>query len=143
MNSREAIPVTVVSPDCQSRQIGGIGPILAEIAALLERLDADGTGGSIDLRGLPMSPQEYGGLRTTLGVGEVRATVDTLGASEVYETLLPGVWWVLHRGPDGEVTAQFIEVTRVPEIIRTHPDDVAASRVRIRELLDEISQPRS
>jgi len=143
MNSRESIPVTVASPDSQPRQIGGIGPILAEIAALLERLDADGAGGSIDLRGLPMSPQEYDGLRTTLGVGEVRATVDTLGASEVYETLLPGVWWVLHRGPDGEVTAQFIEVTRVPEIIRTHPDDVAASRVRIRELLDEISQPRS
>jgi len=140
MNSRAPIPVAGAAPPCEAREIGGIGPILAEIAALLERLDAGGEPGSIDLRGLPMSPGEYGELRSTLGVGEVRATVDAMGASEVYETLVPGVWWVLHRGPDGETTAQFIEVTRVPEILRTHPDDVAAGRRRIRELLDEISK---
>lgn len=119
--------------------VGGIAPILREIESLLARLIERGEGGGIDVRSLPLAAGELDRLRARLGAGEVRATVESLGASEVRETAVAGVWWVTHRGADGAVTAELIEVTPVPEILKTHPADARAALARLRAELDDRS----
>jgi len=88
--------------------------ILAEISQLLTTLSERGETGAIDLRSLPMTDADRGQLEEILGRGEVRAELDLAGASEVEE----------------------IAVTPMPEILMTHPADIAAASRRIRQDLD-------
>lgn len=110
--------------------------LLAEIAALLEQLAGTGVGGAIDLRSLPMDTEERAGLEMFLGQGEVDAKLSTAGSSEVRETKYPGVWWVRHHGVDGRITSELIEVTLVPEILKTHRDDLPGGLQRLCEDMD-------
>lgn len=116
---------------------GNALPVLHEVETLLVRLLATGEGGAIDLRSLPMAPGDYEVLRGVLGCGEVAATINVLGPTRVCETEVHGVWWLTHRDSDGEVISELIEVTFVPEILKTHPEDAESG---LSELRDRIAQ---
>ena len=109
--------------------------ILREIEALLEKLARSGESGVVDLRGVPLGPADYEMLRNELGQGEVTARLDAAGPSEVRETAYAGVWWVTHRDQTENVIAEFIEVTRMPEILTSQPEDVRAASARLKEKL--------
>jgi hydrogenase-1 operon protein HyaF len=111
---------------------GGVAAILTELVSLLDRLTDSQTPAAIDLRSLPMSPQDRVELKRALGEGEVRATLDAQGLSTVCETRIAGVWWVEHRDPQGELVAELLEVTRVPDILVSAPDDIAAGAQTLR-----------
>jgi hydrogenase-1 operon protein HyaF len=98
--------------------------LLREIAEYLSTLAASGQGNIIDLSGMPMNEADRQELAKMLGRGEVQVTISTIGQSEIYETTYPGVWWATHRGDDGNILAERIEITPVPEMIKTHPDDI-------------------
>jgi hydrogenase-1 operon protein HyaF len=98
--------------------------ILAELETSLQELLASGREHSIDLRSLPLAPGELEYLKDVLGEGEVRVEVDALGASQVVETGVRGVWWVTHRNTLDDVMAEFLEVSFCPDIIRAQRDDV-------------------
>ncbi len=100
---------------------------------MLERLVASQTPAAIDLRSLPMSPQDRTELKRALGEGEVRATVDAEGVSIIQETGISGVWWVEHRNRLGELIAEALEVTRVPEILARASDEIAMGTSALRE----------
>lgn len=128
MNHIKGIPIAADgAPSVTAMSHGNALPLLHEIGVLLTDLVTTGKSASIDLRSLPMLPDDYEKLREALGQGEVSATVDALGPSQVRETAIHGVWWVTHRNADGEVTAEFIEVTCLPEILKTHPADARAA----------------
>ena len=110
--------------------------VLREIAGLLDQLIRTGEDGAIDLRSLPMTDADRAQLKARLGVGEVRATLDVAGPSTVEETAIAGVWWVRHEGADGCVASEQIAVTRIPAILITHPDDLAAGAARLQDLID-------
>lgn len=93
--------------------------ILSEIEKLLGDYQAFGHAGAIDLRWLPLLPGDLDRLKEILGTGEVRATMDALGASTVQETAIQCVWWVTHRGSDDALLGDWIEVTEVPSILRS------------------------
>lgn len=112
---------------------GGVAAILAELVGMLERLAQRQTPTAIDLRSLPMSPQDRIELKRALGDGEVRATVDADAVSTVHETGISGVWWVQHRNRHGELTAELLEVTRVPEILARASDEIAMGANVLRE----------
>lgn len=133
--SLQTIPIHVQFEDIYS--VGNIRALLAEIAARLERLDAGGESGMIDLHSLPFAPGEYELLRQTLGQGEVSARIDAIGPSEITETRYPGVWWVTHYNVEGDIVADMIEIARVPEIIRSQPDDIRAGLELLRAKLNE------
>jgi hydrogenase-1 operon protein HyaF len=116
-------------------QIGNIHALLAEIAALLGKLAENGGSGFIDLKSLPLAPGEARQLHDILGRGEVTASIDALGPSEIIETRYPGVWRVLHRNAGGDITADLLEIAHIPEILKAHPDDVRTSRLRVLERL--------
>jgi hydrogenase-1 operon protein HyaF len=105
---------------------GGVTAILSELVALLDRLVGEGSPGAIDLRSLPMSPLDRGELQRVLGRGEVQATLDANGRSTMRETRVSGVWWIEHFDERGEAIAELIEVTRVPAILTSAPDEIAA-----------------
>jgi hydrogenase-1 operon protein HyaF len=120
-------------PDAKSGGLGGgVSAILSELARLLERLAENQIPASIDLRSLPMSPQDRSLLQRALGEGEVQATVAAQGLSSIRETLVAGVWWVEHRDAQGELIAELLEVTLVPQILASAPDEIAAAACALR-----------
>jgi len=137
--SPQTIPIYAQPEETYS--VGNIRALLTEIAARLEKLASDGATGSIDLNSLPFAPGEYEQLRQTLGQGEVSARIEAIGPSEINETRYPGVWWVTHYNVEGDIVADTIEITWLPEIIKSQPEDVRAGLELLRaQLNDEVQQ---
>jgi len=124
------------APCMTSNTTGMAYSILAEIGLLLTTLSEHGEAGAIDLRSLPMTDADREQLEEILGRGEVRAELDLAGASEVWETSYNGVWWIRHKGAGDKIATEEIAVTPVPEILMTHPADIAAASRRILQDLD-------
>jgi hydrogenase-1 operon protein HyaF len=111
--------------------------VLAEIAAALARLAETDEETLIDLKSLPLSPADLEHLADALGKGEVECALEVAGRSEVRETGFSGVWWVRHLGAGDEVAVEEIAVTRIPDILMSHPDDVARAARRLSALVAE------
>jgi HupH hydrogenase expression protein, C-terminal conserved region len=114
---------------------GGLIAILRELSEMLERLAAYDETAAIDLRSLPFSPSDYQSLREFLGDGEVEVTLSVAGMSRVRETGFSGIWWVEHHNPEGELLAELLEITNIPEILVTEKNEVAKSASKLRERL--------
>jgi hydrogenase-1 operon protein HyaF len=114
---------------------GGVAALLTEIASLLVRLAETQLPAAIDLRSLPMSPQDRSELQAVLGEGEVRATIEAEGISTLRETRMSGVWWIEHRDAQGELVAELLEIAHVPAILASATDEIAAAARTLREHL--------
>jgi len=114
---------------------GGVSAILSEIASRLERFCVDAQPDAIDLRSLPMSPDDYDRLRQILGSGEVTVRVDADGESIIRETGVPGVWWNEHHDRAGETIAIYIEIARVPAMLPVDIDELRNGAQRLRALV--------
>ncbi len=124
--SLDAIPIHVVNPPPgESALTGNAPPLLRELAEQVRRLLETGEPSAIDLSALPLTPPDLDWLREKLGEGEIAVTLQANGESTLNETACPGIWWVTHRNEQGAVTAQFIEVAFVPELVKAAPQDVA------------------
>jgi hydrogenase-1 operon protein HyaF len=120
---------------------GGVAAILSELVTLLERLVKGEAPGAIDLRSLPMSPLDRAELQRVLGEGEVQATVNAQGLSKMRETRISGVWWVEHFDQQNQLVAELIEVSRVPEILSSAADEIAAGARALREQIAMAAAP--
>lgn len=131
------IPVTV---EPLVRPTGMAHALLREIADHLAALDGSGTEAAIDLSSLPMNSTDIDELKALLGRGEVEVGVETVGRSEFYETTYTGVWWASHYGDDGTKLTERIEITAVPAMIKSHPDDIRNAHRRLRDTLSTDEQ---
>ena len=129
MSSLDSIPVTT------EVATGNVEPLLHEIRHALKRLTSGEDGTTIDLKSLPLAPGEEERIEVTLGTGEVRAEVDALGPTLIQETSYPGVWLITHKNADNAVVARFIEVTYIPELLRSQPEDIDAGIDRLEDEL--------
>jgi hydrogenase-1 operon protein HyaF len=120
---------------------GGVAAILSELVTLLERLVNGEAPGAIDLRSLPMSPLDRAELQRVLGDGEVQATVNAQGLSKMRETGVSGVWWIEHFDQQGELIAELIEVSRVPQILSSASDEIAAGARALRTQIATAAAP--
>lgn len=109
----------------------GVNAIMAEILAMLECLVRQGRGGAIDLKSLPLAPDDYDRLKSSLGEGEAKIDVALNGLTRCRETRLPAVWWVEHYNANGSTAAEFIEVTKVPDILGIDEDEIYDGIVRL------------
>ncbi len=125
MSTLDTIPVTT------EVATGNVEPLLHEIRHALTRLTSGEEGTTIDLKSLPLAPGEEERIEATLGTGEVRAEVDALGPTLIQETSYPGVWLITHKNADDAVVARFIEVTYIPELLRSQPEDIDAGIDRL------------
>ena len=122
-----SIPVTVGEGTPAAALFVHAIALLHEIAAKLERLAESGESSTLDVRRLPMSTEEREALRSCLGTGEVEAKVSAMGPTTVRDTAVPGVWWVTHYNGQDAVIAELIEITEIPEILRSDPEDVRSA----------------
>ena len=114
---------------------GGVAAVLSEVAGMLDRVARGGETATIDVRSLPMSPEDRIALHAALGDGEVQVTLNTEGVSSLQETGVSGVWWVEHRDRQGEVVAELIEVAPFPAILGASIEDMAAGAAELRTRL--------
>jgi hydrogenase-1 operon protein HyaF len=114
-----------------------VQPILHEIRHALGKLLKTGENSIIDLRSIPLAPGEEETIIDTLGHGEVRAHLDALGPSEIVETRFAGVWLITHYNEENSVIGRFIEITELPDILKSQAEDIAHS---LNELEQELKQ---
>lgn len=122
-------------PD-SSGQTGMAEAVLREIQALLENFGVSGETAAIDLAGIPLTRADREALEERLGRGEVEATLDVAGRSDIWETACSGVWWVRHLGGDA-IASELIEIAEVPEILKANRTDAAAAARRLASRLQE------
>jgi hydrogenase-1 operon protein HyaF len=104
-----------------------VQPILHEIRHALKELITTEKKRVIDLRSIPLAPGEEEQIIQKLGCGEVQVQLDALGKSEIYETNYKGVWLVTHFNSEDNILGRFIEVTLIPEIIKSQQEDIQES----------------
>ncbi len=137
--SLDAIPIHVIAPPAGEPGLSGNAPpLLRELAEQVKRLLETGESSAIDLSALPLTPADLDWLREKLGAGEIAVTLEASGKSTLNETACPGVWWVTHRNEQGAVTTQFIEVAFVPELVKSHPQDVAIGRETLEFMISDL-----
>ena len=66
-----------------------------------------------------------------LGRGEVFATVESAGRSQIWETQFSGVWFVRHFGENDRIASECIEFGAAPEILFSHRADMSAAARRL------------
>ena len=118
-----------------------VQPILHEIRHALGKLLQTGENSIIDLRSIPLAPGEEETIIDTLGRGEVRAHLDALGPSEIIETRFAGVWLVTHYNEENSVIGRFIEITELPDILKSQHEDMASSLNELEEQLKQSPTP--
>ena len=101
-----------------------VKPILHEIRHAMDKLCKLEETSIIDLRSIPLAPGEEDAIIETLGHGEVHARLDALGPSEIYETAYAGVWLVSHFNENNHVVSRFIEITEIPDVLKSQREDV-------------------
>jgi hydrogenase-1 operon protein HyaF len=116
--------IPIKTEGSEQYSVGNLRALLAEVATRLERLVNEGIPSSMDISSLPFAPGEYEQLRLLLGTGEVSARIEAMGTSEVMETRYPGVWWVTHYNVEGDIIADALEITEIPEILKSQLADM-------------------
>jgi hydrogenase-1 operon protein HyaF len=124
MTGLHGIPVQLETPAESAAFRGNAIPVLHEVRHALERLIVTGESTKIDLNSLPFGPGDEERLQALLGTGEVRATIDALGPTLVQESAIPGVWLVDYHNSEGQRLALHIEISTIPEILRTQREDL-------------------
>ena len=122
-----------ISPSAQLKAL------LQELHQMLYRLWHIGETNIIDIRSLPLMPSDYTQLRELLGSGEVKASISALGPTEIFETQIPAIWWVKHFNSDHAIVSEYIEVTTIPEILKTQPQDLELAYVELGARLASIN----
>ena len=132
-----------IPPCVTTLETGLAGAVLTEIAELMKALIEQGESAGIALKSLPLSAGDIVALEKILGRGEVLASLNVAGPTEVWETSYAGVWWVRHFDANGLVAAEEISVTRVPEILLSHIEDIRLAEQRIRAEINSTAQKTS
>jgi hydrogenase-1 operon protein HyaF len=114
-----------------------VKPLLHEVKHALDNLLKNGETAIIDLRSIPLAPGEEDRILNTLGRGEVFAQLNALGPSEIIETQYAGVWLVTHYNDNNDIISRFIEVTTMPDILRSQKEDVIEAYSRLATTLED------
>jgi len=134
MNSVTDFPLQVAIKNSASQ----VPAILNELHFKLKQLVETGENSSVDLRSLPLFPGDYELLKQHLGSGEVRVQLNAMGPSEIYETAIPGIWWIKHFNNDKESVADFIEITAIPALLITADVEIRSGVDQIEKLMASI-----
>jgi len=132
MNQENVIPFNIQRSPALS---WNVQPIMHEIRHALEALVESGECSIIDLRSIPLAPGEEEAIIETLWQGEVHASLEVLGLSEIYETLYAGVWLITHFNESNAIIGRFIEITELPEILKSQHEDMSKALLELEEEL--------
>jgi hydrogenase-1 operon protein HyaF len=117
-------------------------PLLHEIRHALTLLLTRGEESTIDLASIPLGRADEDLLFGLLGDGEVKAELRTLGRSFIRETAISGVWIVEHFNPEGQSIARLVEISSIPSILKSQPQDMQNSLEALQTHLARLSPPQ-
>jgi hydrogenase-1 operon protein HyaF len=109
-----------------------LAALLREVAVCLRAFAETGMTAVIDLGALPLGRADREALDAALGRGEVAATIESAGNSEIWETVFAGVWRVRHNGAE-HVAVDQIEIGPCPHILQSDPRDAGAAARRLEQ----------
>ncbi|PHS78447.1 MAG: hydrogenase expression protein HupH [Rhodospirillaceae bacterium] len=140
MDNRHSYCATTSKPDDVLSFVatGNAAPLLHEIKHALSKLLDSGVEHIIDLGAIPFGPGDERILDDVLGDGEVSATLTIMGESHVRETKIPGVWRVDHLDEKGQFQSRFIEITFMPDILKTQREDAVQGLETLAGRLDTL-----
>ena len=133
-----ALAVKLAPPEPRVTPAVRAATLLHQVATLLQSHVETGEPGSIDIGRIPLSPAERQLLEEVLGFGEVEARIESKGLTVVREAGVAGVWWLDYHDGSGAAIARFIEVTEVPEMLRTSANDIKRGLKRLKGKLEQI-----
>ncbi len=140
MSELQNIPVAIMDSLPEEQAVTpNVRALLTEICSMLATLISEKKTNSIDLHSLPLLSGEYETIKTILGKGEITASLESLGSSQIYETVLPGVWWIIHNNEHTERMTEVIEITRIPSILKSQHADIEAAHSALQQQLQEWS----
>ena len=113
-----------------------VQPILHQIRHALKKLLSSGETTIIDLRSIPLAPAEESTILEILGQGEVHARLNALGPSEIIETECAGVWLVTHYNENDSTISRFIEITEMPDILKSQHCDMSTGLLMLSHKLE-------
>jgi hydrogenase-1 operon protein HyaF len=113
-------------------------PLLHEINHALHRLQRRGKATTLDLGAIPFGPGDEQRLLHFLGEGEVSARLRAMGESAIWESAYAGVWIIEHRSTSGERVAFQIEITKLPAILESQPEDIEDSLSTLQQALENL-----
>ena len=137
MGVLDNIAITIESSPGNGQVTHNTIPLLHEIKHALTQLAEQGKTTTLDLKAIPFGPGDEERLLQILGDGEVDATLDALGESRIRESAYPGVWIIEHRNTEGERIALQIEITPMPDILKTQQTDLEESIARLESTLEQ------
>ena len=118
-------------------------PLLHEVKHALQNLLENGETAIIDLRSIPLAPGEEDKILVALGEGEVKAQLNALGPSEIIETQYAGVWLVTHFNDEKDIIGRFIEVTFMPDIVKSQAEDINLAYSELALMLEEHTEEQT
>lgn len=141
--SLKDIPIAVQAfPEQQPGEFSGMAQaLLEEICDQLETVCREGGRHVVELTNLPITPQDLSLFAEFLGTGEVTASIEASGKTEVRETGYSGVWWIRYLGSEGNVITEQLEIASIPLIVTAHPDDMRSGAARLRQRTREENAP--
>tara|TARA_R110001592_G_scaffold196419_1_gene444193 strand:- start:9 stop:449 length:441 start_codon:yes stop_codon:yes gene_type:complete len=120
--------------DVGDESYANVLPLLFEVRHALEEFQHSANNTTVDLRRIPMTPNDEEYLEEILGIGEVSIEINTLGKTRIRETKFPGVWHIVHYNADDEITGKYVSVAAIPDLVMTQPEDAARG---LRALIQE------
>jgi hydrogenase-1 operon protein HyaF len=118
---------------------GQVLAIVKELQSMLDVLVKTGEENYVDVLSVSLTPDDIQTLKLILGHGDVDATIVALGSNHILETSIPGVWWITQNNTEGEIISELIEVTDLPEILKTQHHDLHEAPERFQQRLSELN----
>jgi len=119
------------------------GMARAVLGELLDHLKIFATSGLtrvIDIQGLPLSDADRDELTGLLGEGEVSAQLNSFGQSQINETRYAGIWWLRHYTEDSALLSELIEITDMPDILRSQQADITSAIEHLAQTIGQQAQ---
>ena len=112
-------------------------PLLVEIADRLSEVEGNPDYVHvINLSLLPLTAEDLILLGERLGVGPTTILSRGYGNCRIGATAKDGVWWIKYYNSQDVLILNTIEITMIPEVALAAPEDIAASRARMREIAE-------
>lgn len=132
----DAAAPSVPVPDRFEPNVFNAPALLSEINEHIPGVDSRAEAHVVNLSLLPHTPEDLTFLDRILGTGGTSILSRGYGNCRITATGTRHVWWVRFFNSQKTLILNSLEITRMPEVARAAPEDIADSAERLDEILE-------